>query len=65
MNANELKQAAVDLYGSRGWQTRLAEALGVDVSSVRRWTSGQVTVPGPVSAAVRCFQASREKAPTE
>lgn len=59
MNANELREAAIRLYGKWGWQSRLAEALGVDVSSVRRWTSGQVPVPGPVAAAVRCFERIR------
>lgn len=58
MNANELKDAAIQLYGKRGWQTALAAALGRDVSSVRRWTSAQVAVPGPVAAAVKGFLTS-------
>lgn len=55
MTAMELKISAIALFGPKGWQSRLAEALGVDVSSVRRWTSAQIDVPGPVAAAVRCF----------
>lgn len=55
MTAEELKEALIALYGKRGWQTKAAEALGVDASSVRRWTGGQIPVPGPVEAAVRCF----------
>lgn len=51
----ELRDACVTLYGEWGWQTRLAEALQVDGSSVRRWVSGAVPIPGPVAAAVRCF----------
>lgn len=59
MTGNELKNAAIEIYGKWGWQAKAAEALGVDASSVRRWTSGQIPVPGPVAAAVRCFIASR------
>ncbi|WP_299622352.1 hypothetical protein [Pelagibius sp.] len=33
----------------------MAEALNVDGSTVRRWVSGAVPVPGPAEAAVRCF----------
>ena len=51
------------LYGERGWQARLAETLRSDVSSVRRWTSGQVPVPGPVQAAVWCFLEKRDPLP--
>lgn len=59
MTADELKAALVNLYGGHGWQTRAAEALNVDTSSIRRWTSGQIPVPGPVEAAVRCFMRER------
>ena len=55
MNGQQLKEAAIALYGSHGWQTKLADALGVDTSTVRRWVGGQIPVPGPVAAAVRCF----------
>lgn len=54
MTPKELSDAGRELYGY-GWQTRLAEALGVDGSTVRRWVSGALPIPGPVSAAVRCF----------
>ena len=46
MSPTELAEAGRALYG-RGWQTRMAEALGVDGSTVRRWVSGAVPVPGP------------------
>lgn len=59
MSGQELKEALVALYGSWGWQTKAAEALGVDTSSIRRWTGGQIPVPGPVAAAVLCFQRER------
>lgn len=54
MNADELKVAGRKLYGY-GWQTRLAKELGVDGSTVRRWVSGAIPVPGPAAAAVECF----------
>lgn len=54
MTPDELKSAGQALYG-RGWQTRLAEALGADGSTVRRWVSGAVPVPNIAAAAIRCF----------
>ncbi len=41
------------LFGAWGWQTRLAETLEVDGSTVRRWVSGAVAVPQPVKVALR------------
>lgn len=55
MTPDELKKAGIALYGEKGWQHKMAEALGVDGSTVRRWVSGAVPVPGPVKAAVTCF----------
>lgn len=52
MTAEELRIAAILLFGERGWQSRLSEALNVDRSSVSRWFAG-LPVPGPVAAAVR------------
>lgn len=54
MTPDELKDAGRALHGN-GWQTRLAEQLGVDGSTVRRWVSGAVPVPNPAAAAIRCF----------
>ncbi len=59
MTGAELRDALVALYGTWGWQSKAAKDLECDVSSVRRWVKGEVAVPGPVAAAVRCFQ--REK----
>ena len=55
MTPAELRAACIKLYGSHGWQAGLAEALGVDGSTVRRWSSGAVPVPNPVIAAIECF----------
>ena len=57
MTPDELKEAGRSLYG-HGWQTKLAHELNVDTSTVRRWVSGSVPIPGPAAAAIRCFQRS-------
>lgn len=59
MTPAELKEAGEKLYGY-GWQTRFAEDLDVDGSTVRRWVSGAVPIPGPAAAAIRCFQRERQ-----
>lgn len=61
MTGDELRAHAVYLHGEWGWQTKLAADLQVDASSVRRWVSSAVPVPGPVEAAVRCFIAAEKK----
>lgn len=55
MKPKELAEIGVKLYGERAWQTRMAEALGVDGSTVRRWVSGAVPIPTTAAAALRCF----------
>lgn len=55
MSPSEFRAACVKLFGEKTGQTRMAEALEVDPSSVRRWISGAIPIPGPVKAAVRCF----------
>lgn len=54
MTPEELRRAAILLFGERGWMSRLAEALGVDRSTVSRWFAG-LPVPGPVAAAIRAW----------
>jgi len=56
LTAEELRRAAIVLFGERGWMSRLSEALGVDRSSVSRWFAG-LPVPGPVAAAVQAWLA--------
>jgi hypothetical protein len=55
MTRKQLAEVGVELYGERAWQTRMAEELGVDGSTVRRWVSGAVPIPQPVIAALNCF----------
>ena len=52
MKPEELRRAAITLFGERGWMSRLGEALGVDRSTVSRWFAG-LPIPGPVAVAVR------------
>lgn len=54
MTPEALRRAAITLFGERGWMSRLAEALGVDRSTVSRWFAG-LPVPGPVVVAVRAW----------
>lgn len=54
MDPETLRVSAILLFGERGWQSRLSEALGVDRSSVSRWFAG-LPVPGPVGACVRAW----------
>lgn len=56
MSAAEFHAACLEVFGEGyGWQSRVANALGTDRSSVSRWLSGTVPVPGPVRAAMRTW----------
>lgn len=46
---DDFKRIGEDLYGY-GWQTRLANTLGVDGSSVRRWVGSALPLPPYVTA---------------
>lgn len=56
----DLALAGERLFGRWGWQTRLAEALEIDGSTVRRWVSGAVAVPHPAKVAIRLMLTARE-----
>ena len=60
MKPDELRNASVLLFGKYGWQTRLADKLGVDGSTVRRWVSGTSAIPNPVAAAIRSWVKVKE-----
>lgn len=53
LTPEDLKGLGEAIFGNWGWQTRIAEALEVDGSTVRRWVSGAVAVPGPAKVALR------------
>ncbi len=55
MTANELRDASIELFGSRGWVTDLATRLKVDRTTIFRYVHGQLPIPGPVEAAVTCW----------
>lgn len=54
MTPEEFISAGETLYGKR-WKAPLARALKIDASMVWRYATGQLPVPGPVEAALRCF----------
>lgn len=61
MTPNELRIAAIKLFGERGYSAALAKALGVDYSQVWRYLSGRTPAPGPVVAAVKCWLEKGER----
>jgi hypothetical protein len=62
MTPEQMREIGVCLYGSWGWQTKMADVLQVDSSTVRRWLSGKVAIPGPVEVALRLLlQAENNK----
>jgi DNA-binding transcriptional regulator YiaG len=56
MAPSEIARIGERIYG-RKWRRPLAAALEVDVATLRRWTSGQIAVPGPVALAIRLMDA--------
>ncbi|MBV9219643.1 MAG: hypothetical protein JO366_18385 [Methylobacteriaceae bacterium] len=63
LSPHDLRIAGEELFGTWGWQTRLAEALEVDGSTVRRWISGAVPPPHPVKVALRLLLEARGPRP--
>lgn len=52
MNPSEFAKLAIMIFGERGWERALSEALKVDELTVRRWVSGHTPIPGPAAAAL-------------
>lgn len=52
MTPDKLRKIGEELFGKWGWQTKLANTLRVDGSTVRRWVAGTTTIPGPVEVAL-------------
>lgn len=54
MTKAELRRIGKLIWGAKnGWQTSMAEFLGLDPSSVRRLVAGKSRIAGPVRAALR------------
>lgn len=52
MSPSELIEAGERLYGQH-WRQPLADLLGVDISTLRRWATAEKAVPKPVALALR------------
>ncbi len=61
MTPDELRQKGEQLFGNWGWQTRLAQALRVDGSTVRRWVAGTTVIPGPAQVALELLLKEQQK----
>ena len=60
MTPDQLKIIGEELYGKWGWQTKLAKSLRVDGSTVRRWISGNASIPGPAEVALELLLLQKE-----
>ena len=50
MSAEDFRRVAMLIVGSQsGWQTRIAQYLGVHTASVSRYATGRVRVPPPTA----------------
>ena len=52
MTPDELRAAAIEIYGSRGWVGALATRLGKDRSQIWRYLRGEAPIPVLVAEAV-------------
>ena len=55
MSPAELITAGERLYGPH-WRMPLAAVLQINIATLRRWTTGEVEVPGPAALAIRLLQ---------
>lgn len=62
MTPDELRHIGEELFGAWGWQTKIAKALRVDGSTVRRWISGATAIPGPAEVALELLQKMNQNA---
>lgn len=58
MTPTDLRAAGEALYGPQ-WQSALAESLGVNRRTIRRWLSGQFQVPDSIGADLRSIAKDR------
>jgi len=61
MSPDALRAAGEELWGRWGWQTRMAETLRVDGSTVRRWLSGATQIPGPAQVALELLLEAKSR----
>ncbi|MBL0338794.1 MAG: hypothetical protein IPP67_06430 [Rhodospirillaceae bacterium] len=61
MSPQELRCIGETLYGRWGWQTKIAQALRVDGSTVRRWIAGTTAIPGPAAVALELLLKEYER----
>lgn len=61
MDKYKLIKIGEELYGSWGWQTRLSEEIGVNISTIKRWLSGATPVPPPVKLALQYLILKKRK----
>lgn len=52
MSPERLRRLAIEMFGERGWTSRLAAELRVNRTTVFRWLQMKNGVPGPVAVAV-------------
>jgi DNA-binding transcriptional regulator YiaG len=55
MTADELRTIAIARFGAVNWKAKLAEEIGVHVSTVKRWARGH-TIPAPSALAIRSLR---------
>lgn len=55
MMPNEMRDLGSEIWGSWGWQTRLAEKLQVNGATIRKYLAAISPIPGPVAVALRCL----------
>lgn len=60
MTGDELRKIAIKAYGERGWQKKLADRLGRDVSTIRRYIESD-SVPSLVALAAQTIKSERSK----
>lgn len=60
MTPEALKEIGEKLFGPWGWQTKVAKALRVDGSTVRRWISGATAIPGPAEVALELLLKAKQ-----
>lgn len=58
MTGAEFERRATEALGGRGWQKAMSAAIGVDASTIRRWTSGVIPLPTYAVAVLELLEAT-------